>query len=204
MLHPPYILDTPRSQIGGWEIDYYLGLVGFVFMFYFGVIRNWMKEKDQRSLYLPMLAMIFLSMGNVYLPLFNSSIPFMDSQRAPTRFALIPIVFLLILAAVQFQPMLKEWGRDRWKEKIIVLFGLAFCGFDLYRHSISWRLSTFSTDVLEKHSDTIQVAISNHVDSSYLLAVVIGLLVTLFALTALIVLATRESKRLNSLQPELR
>jgi hypothetical protein len=194
VLHSPYILDTPSGQIGGWEVDYYLGLIGFLFMIYFGVFRNWVNEKSYRLLYFPVLVMTFFSMGDVYRPIFNSPIPFMDSQRAPTRFIIVPVVFLIILASIQFQNWLKDWNHERWLEKIAVLFGLAFIGYDLFEHSRAWRLSNLTTKVLEKYTDIIHVTVVNRPDPSYVMAIVIGLTLTVLSLIALAVLVNRERR----------
>jgi hypothetical protein len=194
VLHPPYILDTPNGQIGGWEVDYYLGLIGFLFMIYFGVIRNWVNEKGYRVLYFPMLVMAFFSIGDIYRPIFYSHIPFADSQRAPTRFIIVPIVFLIILASIQFQNWIKDWNNDRWMEKMAVLIGLAFIGYDLFEHSRAWRLSNLTTKVLERYTDIIQVTLVAHPDSRYILAIIIGLALTVLSFIALAVLAYREKR----------
>jgi len=194
VLHSPNILDTPSGQIGGWEVDYYLGLVGFLFMFYFGIIRNWVNEKSYRLLYFPILVMTFFSMGDIYRPFFNSPIPFMDSQRAPTRFIIVPVVFLIVLAGVQFQNWIKDWDQERWLEKIVVFFGLAFIGVDLFNHSRAWRLSNLTTKVLERYKDIIQVTVVNRPDPAYVLAIIIGLAVTILSLIALAALVYRERK----------
>jgi hypothetical protein len=195
VLQPPYLLDTPHTQIGGWEVDYYLGLVGFTFMVYFGIVKAWMNEKRYRALYLPMLVMAFFSLGDMYRPLFNSSLPFMDSQRAPTRFLLVPVVFLIILAAIQFQNWIKDWDTWQWMEKIVVLFGLAFIGHDLIDHSRYWRYTNLTTKVIEGFKDVVQVPVINHSDSPYIIAIITGLVISTATFIVLIVLTCRESKK---------
>jgi hypothetical protein len=194
VLHPPYILDTPSGQIGGWEVDYYLGLIGFMFMIYFGVIRNWVNEKSYRILYFPMLVMAFFSLGDAFRPIFNSHIPFMDSQRAPTRFILIPVVFLIILASIQLQNWIKDRNNDDWMERVAVLFGLVFIGYDLFEHSRAWRLSNFSTNVLERFTDVVRVPLVNRPDPPYTISIIAGLTVTVLVSIVLALLTLRERK----------
>ncbi|MGD0750193.1 MAG: hypothetical protein ABSA23_02175 [Anaerolineales bacterium] len=194
VLHPPYLLDTPSGQIGGWEVDYYLGLIGFLFMIYFGVFRTWVNEKSYRLLYFPILVMAFFSLGDVYRPIFNSHIPFMDSQRAPTRFIIVPVVFLIILASIQFQNWIKERNNDGWMERVAVLFGLAFIGYDLFGHSRAWRLSNLTTKVLERFTDIVRVPLVNRPDPPYVISIIVGLALTTGALIGLTVLAIQDRK----------
>lgn len=194
VLHPPYILDTLSGQIGSWEFDFYLGVLGFAFMAYFGAIRSWMDQKVYRCLYLPMLVMAFFSLGNMYRPLFYSPIPFMDSQRAPTRFIIIPVLFLITLACIQFKSFIKNWDPGKWMERIIVLFGTAFIAYDLFEHSMYWRLSNLSAKVIERYTDVTQVTVVSHADPAYVVSILAGLALTVVALAVLAVLALRERK----------
>jgi hypothetical protein len=194
VLHPPYGLTTPSGRIGGWEVDYYLGLIGFLFIIYFGVIRNWVNEKRYRILYFPMLVMAFFSLGDTYRPIFNSPIPFVDSQRAPTRFILIPMVFLIILASIQLQNWIKARHEDGWMERMAVIIGLAFIGYDLFDHSRAWRLSDFSTKVLQVFTDIVRVPLVNHPDPLYMTSIIAGLAVTVISLIILVILAFQERK----------
>jgi hypothetical protein len=194
VLHPPYVLNTPSGQLGGWEVDYYLGLIGFLFIIYFGVIRNWVNEKQYRILYFPMLVMAFFSLGDTYRPIFNSPIPFMDSQRVPTRFILIPVVFLIILASIQLQNWIDARHEEGWMERAAVLIGLAFIGYDLFEHSRTWRVSTFSTKVLQKFSDIVRVPLVNRPDPIYMTSIIAGLAVTVITLIILVFLTLRERK----------
>jgi hypothetical protein len=203
VLHPPYILDTPSSQLGGWEVDYYLGLLGFAFVAYFGVIRSWVNQKTYRALYFPMLAMTLFSLGDMYRPIFNSPIPFMDSQRAPSRFILIPVVFLIILAGIQFESFIKDWDRERWREKSMVLFGTVFIGVDLLLHSLDWRLANISAKVIQRFTDVIQVTVVNRPDPPYVISLIIGLAVTVIALVVLAILAIRERNALRLESPPI-
>ena len=141
-----------------------------------------------------MLVMIFFSLGDMYRPLFYSPIPFMDSQRAPTRFIIVPVIFLISLASIQFESTIKQWDLDKWKEKIIVLAGIVFIGFDLFQHSNYWRLPYLTTKVLEKYTDVIQVTLVNRPDPPYVVSVIAGLALTVIALIILAIFAVRERK----------
>jgi hypothetical protein len=167
-------------------------------MIYFGVFRNWVNQKSYRLLYFPMLVMAFFSMGDVYRPIFNSHIPFMDSQRAPTRFIIIPVVFLIILACIQFQNWINERNANGWMERVAVLFGLAFTGYDLFGHSRAWRLATMSSKVLQKFTDVVAVPLVNRPDPPYVISIIIGLVLTVGAAVGLSILFFRERKQAGS------
>jgi hypothetical protein len=198
VLHPPYILNTPSAQLGGWEVDFYLGLVGFLFVFYFGIIRNWANQKSYRLLYFPILVMAFFSLADMYRPIFNSPIPFMDSQRAPSRFILIPFVFLIVLASLQLQKWIEGRSYEGWMEKVAVAFGLVFIGVDLFEHSRAWRVSTLSSKVLEKFTDVVQVPLVNRPDPAYTISIISGLALTVITVIILTVLTLRERKMTGS------
>jgi len=204
VLHPPYILNTPSGQIGGWEIDYYLGLIGFLFIIYFGVIGNWVNEKRYHILYFPMLVMAFFSLGDVYRPIFNSPIPFMDSQRAPTRFILIPVVFLIILASIQLQNWINARNTDSWMERVAVIIGLAFIGYDLFEHSRTWRLTNLTTKVLERFTDVVRVPLVNLPDPAYMISILAGLALTVITLIILVLLTLRDKKMTGSKKESIR
>ncbi|MFN8384751.1 MAG: hypothetical protein U0V02_22650 [Anaerolineales bacterium] len=181
------------SSRGYWEQTYYVGALGFVFVLYFGVIRNWAKNERHRALYLPSLAMIFFSVGSIYLPLFSSHIPFLDSQRAPTRFLIVPLVFMITLAGIQFQSLLDEWSEKGWEKGIMVLFGEALMAYDLFYNSRVWSLDNYSSSA--RATDVIEVAVANYPDPSYTATLIVGFACTLITLGVLIFLAFRERKR---------
>jgi hypothetical protein len=194
ILHSPYILDTPSSQLGSWEVDFYLGLIGFLFVFYFGVIQNWLSQKSYRLLYFPMMVMAFFSLADDYRPIFNSHIPFMDSQRAPSRFILIPFVFLIVLASIQLQKWIKGRNYEGWMERVAMASGLVFIGVDLFEHSRAWRLATMSSKVLEKFTDVVVVPLVNRPDPAYVASIITGVALTMIAFILLVVFTLRERK----------
>jgi hypothetical protein len=152
-----------------------------------------MKEEKYRSLYLPILVMLFFSIGSIYLPLFNSHIPFLDSQRAPTRFVIVPLVFLIMFVGIQFQSFINEWNENGWERKVLVLFGMALMAYDLIINSRIWSLQNYG--ISKRATDIIEVAVANYPDPSYITTLIIGFTCSIITLTVLIVLAYRENKK---------
>lgn len=185
-----FILPSNR-QI--WEKAYFVGAIGFAFIIYFGIIRNWARDERHRPLYLSMLVMAFFSVGVIYLPLFSSHIPFLDSQRAPTRFLIIPLVFLITLAGIQFQSLINEWDQKGWEKKVVILFGAALMAYDLISDSRIWSLQNYS--ISQRATDVIEVAVGNYSDPSYTTTLMIGFACTIITLMVLVFFAYREHKK---------
>jgi hypothetical protein len=186
------VLILPSSR-GFWEKTYFVGVIGFAFILYFGVIRNWTKDVRHHPLYLPMLAMAFFSVGAIYLPLFNSGIPFLDSQRAPTRLLIVPLVFLITLAGIQFQSLVNEWDQKNWEKKVFILFGAALMAYDLIANSRIWSLQNYS--ISERTTDIIEVAVGNYSDPAYMTTLIIGFTCTIITVGVLVLFASREKNQ---------
>ncbi|MBE0669280.1 MAG: hypothetical protein IH588_01720, partial [Anaerolineales bacterium] len=160
---------------------------------YFGIIKNWVKDLSHRPLYLSSLAMVFFSVGSIYLPFFNSGIPFLDSQRAPTRFLIVPLVFLIMLAGIRFQSVINDWDRKRLDNGIALLFGMGLMAYDLLANSRVWSLDNYSDSA--RATDIIEVAVANYSDPSYVSTLIIGLACTAITLAVLAFLAYKERKK---------
>ena len=184
---------TSLSNQGYWEKTYYVGVIGFAFILYFGVLKTWIQDERYRPLYLPILVMIFFSVGSIYLPLFGSHIPFLDSQRAPTRFVIIPLVFLIALAGIQFQSFINRWDPKNWEIKVVVLFGEALMAYDLIFNSRIWSLENYSDS--KRATDIIEVSVGNYSDPAYMTTLMIGFTCSIITLAALLFLAHREKEK---------
>jgi hypothetical protein len=180
---------------GAWEFDYFVGVFGFAFIVFFGMVRTWLNEKPYRSLFFAMIVLALFSFGDLYKPLFNSPLPFLDSERAPARFIIVPVVFLIVLASIQFSSFVARWNREHSMEKILVLFGSFLVGYELFQHSRSWRLVNLTTQVLERYNDIIQVKVVNISDPVYTISIISGLAVTVVSLAVLAFLARQEHIR---------
>ncbi len=186
------VLIAPESQ-GYWEKAYYVGVIGFAFTLYFGIIKTWINVERYRPLFLPMLVMTFFSVGAIYLPLFSSHIPFLDSQRAPTRFLIIPLVFLITLASIQFQSLINGWDQKNWEIRVAVLFGEALMAYDLISSSRFWSLENYS--ISKRATDVIEVSVGNYPDPAYMTTLIIGFTCSIITLAALLFFAYREQEK---------
>lgn len=185
-----FIISSSR---GYWEKTYFLGLLGLAFVLYFGIIRKSANpSEDFRALYLPSLVMLFFSIGLIYSPLFNSGIPFLDSQRAPTRFLIVPLVFMIVLAGIRFQAMLDEWSPQKWEGGLAFLFAGGLMTYDLLINSRVWSLVNASDS--GRLTQSIEVNLAHYPDPAYTTVLVVGSIFSLLTFLALIFLAYRERR----------
>ena len=130
-----------RLNMGWWEFDAYITIIGLVLIAYFGIILRF-KSKNWKfqELDMPILIMLILSLGQLYSPLSKFSIFFLNSQRFSSRFIIIPVLVLLLISIIRLQELL-----PRVKEKILFKLLAPACvalmAVLLARHSYLWRIS---------------------------------------------------------------
>jgi hypothetical protein len=192
--YPAEALSGPFKSLGWWEVDTYVGLIGLAFLLYFGVYRTWRKQRPIRALLAPIAVLTFLSIGKIYILINHLPIPLLDSERVSSRFFILPVVTLIILAAFNFQEFLTERGRHGLLERILSLGLLTLMGLDLLQHSRIWRVTNMYKLFPSTPAD-IQSSIINHPDPVYVTALVVGAAGTLLTLIVLIILSLRERRQ---------
>jgi hypothetical protein len=183
-----------------WEYDFYIGLVGVSFLLIFAVWLAFSKRPELasttfRGLHLPLLVILLFSLGDFYqqfLHYLPGAVP--NTERVPSRFLILPLVFLLAVACIRFQRLHQHFIRIRWLGcgLLVALAGLLL---QLRYHWALWRLNSI------EHRYT---SLSNHLpiphiiqldDPGYLRAV--HLTLALSALALLILLGTLLWRRLR-------
>jgi hypothetical protein len=186
-----YVVKVIGEKSGYWEYNYYISVVGACFLIFFGVF-CWVRDQGGLKRFSPLLlptALIFLfSFGSLYgYTLYK--IPLFASERVPARMVSLPLTLLMIVAAVYFQEFLntRKDGVLRWT----AVFSLVLLLNDIKVHTDFWRVNEINK-FLEVEVKSTQVAIINHADPQYMLVLTLGLVLTLIALTSIIVLVLRE------------
>lgn len=200
--YPAEALSGPFKSLGWWEVDTYVGLIGLAFLVYFGVYRTWRpglaartgKQSPVRALLAPIAVLTFLSIGKIYILINHLPIPLSDSERVSSRFFILPVVALIILAAFNFQEFLTERGRRSLAERILSLGLLILMGHDLLQHSRIWRVTNMYKLFPSTPAD-IQSNVVNHPDPVYVTALVAGAAGTLLTFTILLILSLRERRQ---------
>lgn len=137
---------TPSAVEGSWgwhEYDMFVGVLAFAFILWFGVVLRFRveptlaNERTFRKLDFPLLGMFVLTLASFFTLAPKLSIPLLNSQRTPTRFIIIPFLFLLVIACVRLDRVLPNLRRPlKW----LALIGLAQTFFELMNHSFLWRV----------------------------------------------------------------
>lgn len=187
---------TMLSSLAWWEYDLYLGLAGTAFLAVFGIY-SWAKHHRTESgfpaLLLPIGGMTLLSVGRVYRLVRLIPIPLLSGERASIRMVILPVVFLLILAAIEFQ----RWLQNRQTSWIVQLSGLGLLlvmGHDLWQHAKVWQVTNAVSAFDVARVDLSIKVVANHPDPIYFTLLGVGATVTILTLLGLIYLWRREGK----------
>jgi hypothetical protein len=172
--------------MGWWEFDMYVGVLGFVIIFLFGLYFIWkaiesgQTDTIHRPLGITMLIFSAFSIGYLYAPINYLPIPFFNLIHVPSRFLIIPLLILIAMAVVQLQSWINRQSKDTWHQFILLIL-LVILGHDLFQHLRLWRVEyvfeAFPAEPLE-----YSLHISNQVDPLYTNTLAISYLFTLIVL----------------------
>jgi hypothetical protein len=140
----------PSVVLGWWEYDIFVDIVGLAFIAYFGVYLRFRPSvtADRTAfgaLDLPLAVMALFSLSHFHGLLATLPLPLVGPERVATRFVVVPLVMLIVMAAIRMSD-----GRARFASsvpaRILAVVGLVQVLFSLLTHSLVWRLAE-----LEKH-----------------------------------------------------
>ncbi|MBI9049866.1 MAG: hypothetical protein JEZ00_10625 [Anaerolineaceae bacterium] len=187
------------SNLSWWEYDFYIGLAGFLFIAIFGLgfwLRKLIKQKGfYPQLLLPMLALFLFSIGRIYRIIRFIPIPLFSGERASIRMLLLPMLFLMVIAAVMCQKWLNK--RDISKEKITQALGystLLLIANDLWQHLKVWEVSKTYLAFPNTPVDLTIKVVANHPDPAYTNSLIAGTVLSIAGMLTLLILVLRERK----------
>jgi hypothetical protein len=133
-----------------WEYDAYIGLLGLAMLAYFGVWRRFGKDPGMlpyrfAALDLPLVSMALLGVGCFYYPLFKLPLPLVNSERVTSRFIVVPLVLLLVIASIRMGRILGE-GRLGGRGSVLLTLGLVETFLSLLTHSHAWSVARLEDD----------------------------------------------------------
>jgi hypothetical protein len=184
------------TTLGWWEFDLFIGLLGAVFLVYFGQA-FWLKKQEVpawlSTLALPALTLFVLSIGRVYQLVMYIPIPLINGERVSARLITLPFV-LLILAAVfayqRFADKNTESDLLRWGS----IAGVFLLFQDLWQHLKLWRGNVAAEYFPVTPVDLAIKLVSNHADAAYTNLLLAGLGLTVLMGVILLGMALRTSK----------
>lgn len=169
------------SPLGWWEFDIYVGLIGAVFILYFGVL-SWLKDRDDypqfQPLFLPVITLFILSIGDFYNFVRMLPIPLLYGERVSSRMVIIPFIVVLFIAAIYFQRALKS---DRLSRvlRVVSMVLMSVTVYDLWQHLRFWRVTTAVNAFPFTAVDLSIKVPANHPDAPYVQLIAIGALISL-------------------------
>jgi hypothetical protein len=187
ILVQPNAQDFVRSGViwlMHWEFNIYVGLVGSLFIIYFGMFRwfrNAQRHPSLQKLLLPTLIVFILTVGHLYGFLRQFHIPLLDGERVPSRMIGLPLAVMILIAAIYFQ----AWLDEKPKMNLLVVV-LSFSMFiliakDLWSHSEAWKLSAMRTAFGPVQMALAGSSVGNHPDQPYFMVIVLGMFLSLFS-----------------------
>ena len=174
-----------------WEYDLYVGMIGLAFILIFGIwlafsARPELANVRFRGLYLPLLILLILSLGDFYhqlIALLPSAVP--NTERVPSRFMVLPLVFLAAAACVRFQRLHQRFIQIRWLG-LGMLVAMGALLFQLRYHWALWRMDSIEHNFYSSAPNLPMPDIISLPDPGYLHVVHITELFSLFALLLLV------------------
>jgi hypothetical protein len=186
---------SPLSPLNWWELDYFIGFAGLSFILFFGVWRS-LHSPDERGLArstaFPILALSVLSIGRIYKIFHLLYIPLLSTQRVSSRLFFLPLAFLAVLAAVQFDISIRD-NRKRNAVAVMGISALLVLTNDLWQHFKLWHVTNMSGIFPETPLDLARFYVANHADPAYIALLLTGIAISVLTISILVILTLREN-----------
>jgi hypothetical protein len=194
--------NNPLNPLGWWELDFYIGLIGLLFVFLLGIYSYLFgdgKEEVERGLLLPILVMTVFSIGQLYDVFHKLDIPILSTQRVSSRLLFLPLAFSITMASVTLQRKLNGAWRNNWV-KLGTLGSILLIAHDLWQHFKLWRVVNMGQLFPPTPLDLDRFFVANRSDPVYFALIVVGATTSLVSFLFLIILAVKDGDR-NSITP---
>ena len=187
-----YFMPGTGPFVGSWELTTFIGMVGTIFVIYFGLFRGLLaRQAPFRALMLPLGIMLLLT-GGLYDIVDRLNIPLLGGERITSRMISVVLTFGLIMAAERFQRWLDNSDRKPFLAAAS-LMAFSLTGLDLWLNMNVWKISDSSRLFDWVYFDPSKWFVRNdYSDTLYLGLVFGGLAISLVTFILLAVLSWRE------------
>jgi hypothetical protein len=197
-----------------WEYDMYVTDAGLAFLLFFGLLSRLRDKKgvfcpQLDVLHWPMLVFLILSLDHIFYGLaYLPRLPMLgNAERAPARFIVMPVLFLVVLACARFQKYLDlRRGALTTTFRRIAFLGMAYLAFQLVEHVQVWKIRNVEKiPPLPMMANLPPIHLAQLSDPAYVKVLQAGAVTTLVGLVAWVVLAfwlARKEARWAAVQPK--
>jgi len=192
------LIENTVKKIGLWEVTFFVGGVGAIFILYFGFVaplshKNAGAPHAYTKILAPVLGIVLLSMQQSYRFLrMLVPLPIFTGERVASRMIIVAFVLILLLAALEFQTWLDS-RKDRRSSLALSLIILGIGLNDLYQNFLTWKLTNSSTAFPVENFVPGNWSVANNLtDSLYLNLVVVGLVITIVTAVFLFTMIWRD------------
>ncbi|MFZ5910045.1 MAG: hypothetical protein ACOYYU_08535 [Chloroflexota bacterium] len=177
-----------------WEFNFYLGVIGTLFLVIFGIYFWFKNQKPQyRELIVPAIVLVAFSIGSTFWLVRLSGIPFVSGERVTSRIISLPIVLFMMMSVSHFQQWMDQKRFLSW-HRVIFSSALILFSLDLYNNLRVWRFSESANYFGDNMIDLAGSAVANHPDPAYFTILGIGLVITTITALLLFFLSLREKQ----------
>jgi len=157
---------------------------------------DWQRFQGWSIMALPCIIIFGLSFWNLREYVIPSWVPFLNIERVPSRYMIIPLLIVTVIAAINFEGFIRKYWSQKRVRYFLVISVLMLAGF-LFNHSRVWRMhkvqntqdwymSLPSNEAVAKILEGIanrELYINNNLnDTIYIAAFWIGLTVSILSL----------------------
>ena len=154
---------------------------------------EWSKFNGWKPLVIPCFIILIISFRQFKHYIIPNWIPLLNAESITTRYMIIPLVIVSIIAAINLQGFIEKYWQ--WKKvKYIMIFCISALALFLFNHSRLWRMHKVQNEFIWYNSwnegerigheelATIQLLIINNLnDTVYIAAFWIGLVVSVIS-----------------------
>lgn len=201
MRPPPSFVETASLRIGWWEYDIYIGVPALVMVLYFGL---WPRRdggplltaRPYRALAVPMAVLAVCSFADTFALVARLPLPLASGERVPSRFLILPVIFLMVLACIRLQ---RTWDKAGWGKWTTCLWwlGIGQTLVAMTMHTAMWRIAQVDAggeDIFPFFDYPRAAEIISRPDSGYFASLAGGAAVSLFGLALWLVLFFRTQR----------